>query len=262
MTGPITLVQLTDTHLLAQPQAELRGCIPWHTLQAVLTQLASHRPDGVLLTGDLADQGDAAAYRRLRSVMQALEIPVYWLPGNHDHLPTLQRVFRAPGFAGLRSIDLGTWRLLLLNSVLPQARFGEGYLAADQLHWLQTELSRHREQPTLIALHHHPVPTGIDWLDQMPVLNATDFLAIVDTFPQVRLVLFGHIHQALAQPRLAQPGQPAVVFYGCPSTCLQVTPAIATPHAHLPGFRLLSLLADGSHRTQVQRVHSVPIPHD
>ncbi|MEM8642022.1 MAG: metallophosphoesterase [Cyanobacteria bacterium P01_G01_bin.54] len=258
------LIQITDTHLLAEPTAQLRGCTPWQTLQDCLRQVTAHQPDGLLLTGDLADQGQPAAYAALAEAVGAIPLrggkpndcPVYWLPGNHDDVTQLQAQCPFPEWYGLQAVDLGAWRLLLLNSVLPQAKWGEGYLAADQLHWLRQELAGCPDRPTLIALHHHPIATGIDWLDQMPVQNADEFLAVLADFAQVRMVLFGHIHHALAQSRSLTPGADPIWFYGCPSTCLQVSPAQPGPDADLPGFRLISLSDDGHHQTRVQRVRT------
>lgn len=313
-----TLIQITDTHLLADPTAQLRGCNPWRTLQDCLRQVAKHQPDGLLLTGDLADQGQLAAYDSLITAVSTIGCPVYWLPGNHDDVTQLQTRLQsysdtppqpslcptdtlresqgegvsplnpsgrqAKGKGGLRgvmqsfhqsplaggkskwyglqAVNLGAWRLLLLNSVLPQAKWGEGHLAADQLHWLRQELASYPDRPTLVALHHHPVPTGIDWVDLMPVQNAADFLAILADFDQVRVVVFGHIHHELEQkrfpigeaPQTLTPDAAPVSFYGCPSTCLQVSPPQPVPDADLPGFRLLYLNPDGSHQTRVQRV--------
>jgi Icc protein len=252
MTGSITLAQITDTHLLTERAALLRGWDVWGGLQQVLARVSQQQPDGLLLTGDLADQGCPMAYGHLKDAIAALNLPVYWLPGNHDDLAVMQTVFHPSLMAATRSIDLGTWRLLLLNSVLPGARFGEGHLSWEELQWLETELTRHSQQPTAIALHHHPVPTGIDWLDQMQVQNAGAFLAMLGEFPQVRLVTFGHIHLELHYQH--QHRQSAIAFYGCPATGPQVLPPNATPDQHLPGFRLLTLFPDGSHQTQVQRV--------
>lgn len=273
-----TLIQITDTHLLADPTAQLRGCNPWQMLQDCLRQVVKHQPDGVLLTGDLADQGQPAAYDALVAAVSTIGCPVYWLPGNHDDVTQLQTQLRArlqiqppaSKWYGLQAVKLGAWRLLLLNSVLPQAKWGEGYLAADQLHWLRQELASYPDRPTLVALHHHPVPTGIDWLDQMPVQNAAELLGILANFAQVRVVVFGHIHQELVQeqfsvgeaPPTLTPSAAPIAFYGCPSTCLQVPPLQPVPDADLPGFRLLYLKANGSHQTRVQRVRSQVVTRD
>jgi Icc protein len=254
----LTLAQITDTHLLADPDAQLRGTPTWQTLQGVLKQVAHHQPDGLLLTGDLADRGDRVAYERLKQAIAPFQRPAYWLPGNHDDVATAEQVFHDPWLqgpegVGLRAIDLGPWRLVLLNSVKSSARCGEGDLAAPLLAALDHSLCQHPDQPTAIALHHHPVPIGIDWLDQIQLQNAADFWAILDPHPQVRVVLCGHIHFALHHHRPRAAGD-SIAVYGSPSTGSQLKHPNPTPDHHLPGFRLLTLHGDGRHDTRVVRV--------
>lgn len=273
------LAQITDTHLLADETTPLRGCYPLANLKAVLRQVHHRGPDLLLLTGDLADQGDRAAYQQLQSAIAPFPLPVAWLPGNHDRLDRLQASFQQPQHYGEgrpgRAVDLGySWRLLLLNSVWPGSSWGEGFLSAASLAWLQAELKAHGARPTAIALHHHPVPVGLDWVDQMQLRNAAELLELLAAFAQVRLVLFGHVHQEFQQQLALQSPMGArrsLWFYGCPATACQVMPAAqaavaavaagvqgsATPTnspAHLPGFRLFHLYGDGSHASQVHRV--------
>lgn len=253
MSRPILLAQVTDSHLLAHPTAQIRGCNPWLSFNAVLHQVVQCQPDGLLLTGDLAERGEADAYRHLVDAIAPLQLPSYWLPGNHDQLDTLQQLFQfLPASQGLKSIDLDSWRLILLDSVLPQAKFGEGYLSAQQLQLLRCYLTDPPTKPTLIALHHHPIPVGIDWVDQMQVQNAQKFLTLIDQFPNTKLVVFGHIHHEFEHQTVNNLG-----FYGCPSTCLQVTPAVTKSGFDQPGFRLFWLYEDGSYRTEVRRVNWV-----
>ena len=253
MTACLTLAQVTDTHLLEHPDDLLRGCHPLQNLKAVLHEVARHQPDGLLLTGDLADQGITVAYQHLQAALSGFHCPVYWLPGNHDALPNLQSVLQSAQYHPPQAIDLGEWRLLTLNSVLADAKFGEGFLAEGQLQWLSAELVCHPHQPTAVALHHHPVPTGIDWMDQISLQNADDLLAVLDSAPQVQMVLFGHIHHAL-QHSWQRSGGKTVEFLGCPSSCIQIEPPTQVADYDLPGFRLIHLYEDGQYCTQVQRV--------
>lgn len=184
------------------------------------------------------------------SAIAPLPLSAYWLPGNHDHLGTLQPILQSlPASQGLKSINLGTWQLILLDSVLPQAKFGEGYLSAQQLRQLRVYLTCHPAKPTLIALHHHPIPVGIDWVDQMQVQNSQDFLTLIEPFSNVKLVVFGHIHHEFKHQTAG-----GLSFYGCPSTCLQVTPVAVGNGSDQPGFRLFWLYGDGSYKTEVRRV--------
>ncbi len=250
MSRSILLAQLTDSHLLAQTTAQLRGCNPWQSFNAVLQQVVQHSPDGLLLTGDLAEQGEAKAYEQLVSAISPLNIPTYWLPGNHDHLPTLQHTFQSlPTSQGLQSVNLGTWQLILLNSVLPQAKFGEGHLSPQQLQQLRTTLNQHPNKPSLIALHHHPIPIGINWVDQIQLQTPQTFLTLLDQFPNVKLVTFGHIHHEFKHQMTS-----GLSFYGCPSTHLQVKPPQPALGQDQPGFRLFWLYSDGTYSTEVRRV--------
>lgn len=246
MPMSITIAQLTDTHLCCHPDAELRGCRPWHRLKAVVQRVAQVKPDYLLLTGDIADTGSASAYQQLIDLISPLQIPTYWLWGNHDCPSVMAEALVHPLFHAPPAVSLGNWQLVLLDSTLPTARFGEGEISRQSLQNLAKILES--EQPTLIALHHHPLPFGMDWLDQMQVQNADELLALIDRASQVQAVVFGHIHTAFHQQR----GN--THFYGSPSTCLQLDLPQATPKDKLPGFRLLHLHPDGTHQTEVHRV--------
>ncbi|MEO0942477.1 MAG: metallophosphoesterase [Cyanobacteria bacterium J06642_12] len=247
-----TLAQITDTHLLVNPDADLRDLATDRTFRAVLEDVVRHRPDGLLLTGDLAEEGAARAYQQLVDAIAPLQLPTFWLPGNHDCLPLMRRILRPPLFCGSpAAIALGNWQLLLLDSVLLEARYGEGRVSRETLEWLEAELQLQRHSPTLIALHHHPVPTGIGWLDLIQLENANDFLALVGRHPQVREIVFGHVHLELHRQR----GK--THFYGCPSTSHQVI--VGAFSARSPGYRLLTLNPDGTHSTEVHRIPQLAI---
>ena len=251
MTPPksFTLAQITDTHLLDHPSDQLRGCFTWRTLKTVLDDISTEPIQKILLTGDLADQGSLPAYQLLKELIIPLQRPTYWIPGNHDHLESMTKVLTEPLFLNDNAVTVGGWRLILLNSVLPTARWGEGYLSPQELSRLEAEL-HYFQLPTLILLHHHVLPTGVDWLDQIRLQNADQLTEIIDRYPQVRLILSGHVHLDSHQIRNH------THFYTTPSTCLQIMPADHGNGSELdwPGYRLLTLYPDGEHQTWVRRV--------
>ncbi len=243
------LAQITDTHLLDSPSSRLRGCQTWHTLKAVLDQIATETVHGILLTGDLADSGSRAAYQHLYDLLEPLQLPCYWIPGNHDQLAPLADTLVGPPFSAQKVLQGGGWHVILLNSVLTSAQWGEGYLTQQDLSQLETILES-SDKPTMLVLHHHVLPTGIAWLDQIRVQNSAQLLQLLDGYPQVQIVLTGHVHLASHQTRHD------THFYTTPSTCLQVIPSEVTPaqDLQLPGYRLITLDPDGSHTTVVRRV--------
>jgi Icc protein len=257
-TMTVKLAQITDTHLLSDREATMRGVATWHSLRRVLACVADQQPDAILLTGDLAHEGDPDAYDLLYDLVSALNIPAYWLPGNHDRPEVARdRLNRAP-FVTADQVTLGGWNLILLDSTLATATYGEGAISPDRLQRLRTQLDA-TDRPTAIALHHHPIPMQIDWLDTIGVTNASDLLAQLEpSAPStpveqakqspVKLVLFGHTHLEFTGDRHG------IQFYGTPSTCTQVLRDDATEMDKRPGFRWLELYPDGSHHSQVIRV--------
>jgi Icc protein len=247
---PLTIVQITDTHLFADRDKKLLGIATWYSLENILTKVTEIKPDILLLTGDLADQGELLAYQKLAQLLTPLQIPTYWLPGNHDQPELMTKILNSTYIFPDKSINLGEWQLILLDSLFPQAIYGEGKLTPYRLQWLQEELTK-TNKPILIALHHHPLPTGINWLDQISLQNNTEFIDLISSYSQVSLVIFGHIHLEFSAKR----GN--INYYGTPSSCTQVTPL--NPESCLewqqPGFRLLKLYPDGSHQTKVMRIN-------
>jgi Icc protein len=93
----------------------------------------------------------------------------------------------------------------------------------------------------MICMHHHPVPMGSHWLDRIGVANANEFWRLVDDFPHVRAVVWGHVHQRLDGRR----GD--VRLFATPSTGAQFLPASDTYaiDTRPPAYRSFRLHPDG-----------------
>ena len=160
MTRPFLLVQLSDPHIGAtwadgDPVARLRAGVE-------SVRRLPDAPDAVLMSGDLADNAADGECELVRELLAQLGVPFYVLPGNHDHRDTLRRYFDLPGAVGTPvqyAVDLGPLRLVVLDSTRPGEDRGE--LDADRLSWLDAELAGTPDRPTVLALHHPPVSTGI-----------------------------------------------------------------------------------------------------
>jgi 3',5'-cyclic-AMP phosphodiesterase len=198
MAKPFLLVQLSDPHI----GATWAGGDPVAGLAAAVEAVRHlpDAPDAVLMSGDLADHAADAEYETVRELLEQLASPLYVLPGNHDDRDTLRRHFDLPGGPGTPvqyAADLGRLRLVILDSTRPGEDPGE--LDVDRLSWLAAELARAPDRPTLIALHHPPVSTGVAAWDELG-LPAADRRALGDVLrrhPQVRRVVAGHVHRAM-----------------------------------------------------------------
>lgn len=240
------VLQLTDLHLYAEPGTALLGLDTRRSFEAVLARATADFPaaDLCLLSGDLSEDGSAAAYRYLAERMAGQPWPSRWLPGNHDDGSTLAAAL-AGRPEGERQLRVGTWQLLLLDSSVPGQ--AGGALGAAQRAWLAEALVAAGTAPVLVALHHHPVPCGTAWIDAQCIADAEAFWTLLAGHPQVRAVLCGHIHQAF--DRLHR----GVRVLASPSTCLQFEPGSPTFRLATsgPGYRWLRLHADGGLDTGV-----------
>jgi Icc protein len=252
--APLRVLQITDTHLFQGPSGRLLGLDTQHSLDLVLGQACSrHWPaDLVLATGDLVHDASTAGYERLRHQLGALGPPVYCVSGNHDESAQVTRLMDQGGVRTVPCAAHGGWAFALVDSTRP----GDdgGHLSATALALLAECLERHRQRHLLVCLHHQPVPMDSPWLDTMMVDNAAELFRLIDAHPQVRGVLWGHVHQAYDGERRG------VRLLACPSTCIQFLPrsqAFSLDPAP-PGYRWLELHRDGRIDTGVERLAAYP----
>lgn len=247
----VRVVQLTDTHLCSSRGGKLLGMDTDHSLQAVIDLLKKEQPNVDLLlgTGDLSDGGAPDAYYRLQDYFNQITGANYWLPGNHDSRPAMEAV--AAGSACLcGEVRLPRWQILLLDSQVPGEVGGE--LGEVELVSLDHSLQAAQQEGlyTLVCLHHQPVKIGSHWLDEQMVEDADEFFAILDRYPGVKGVLWGHVHQEIDTERNG------VRLLASPSTCVQFAAGSENFKADdkPPGYRWLELRPDGHIETGVSRV--------
>jgi 3',5'-cyclic-AMP phosphodiesterase len=133
---------------------------------------------------------------------------VYVLPGNHDDRRALHRHFGVPGANGepvQYSVDLGPLRLVVLDTTRPGQ--DPGALDAERLDWLDAELSSAPDVPTLIAMHHPPLVTGIPSWDEfgLPASDRRALGDVVQRHPQVRRLVAGHLHRTMTGELAGRP---------------------------------------------------------
>jgi Icc protein len=242
----VRLVQFTDSHLYGDESESLRGVATLPALTAALAQARARDwpPDAVLVTGDLV-QDDPGGYVHFRRVFGALGLPVLCLPGNHDEPEGMRRELTGEPFVLGGFVDLGRWRIVLLDSCIPGA--ASGALSADTLAALDAALGSAGTRHCMVCLHHHPVPMGSRWLDRVGLANAPEFLHIIDAHRNVRAIVWGHVHQSYDALRKG------VRLLATPSTCAQFLPNSDdfAVDRRPPGFRTFELRADGTLLTEV-----------
>ena len=251
--GTLRVLQLTDTHLYANPVGTLLGVNTLDSFQRVIAHFRDHHwpLDLLLATGDLVHDASPEGYALMAGILSSFQVPVFCLPGNHDVPQAMREHLKADRVSTAGVMDRGNWRFVMLDSVIPGEEGGR--LADDQLQLLEDALAS-SDRHTLICMHHQPIGVGSAWIDTMAIENPDPLFDIIDRYPHVRGVLWGHVHQTFEAWR----GK--VRLMASPSTCVQFAPR--TEHFQVdeepPGFRLLALLPDGGIRSEVVRVDEMP----
>ncbi|MYL22663.1 phosphodiesterase [Vreelandella massiliensis] len=244
------IVQITDAHLHADPLARSRTGVPLKQFKAVVEAAQAEHPDIVLVTGDVSQDETPASYTHAAEALRAFPCPWFWLPGNHDHVGLMEAEHPL-----LDEVDLDDWRMLLLNTQVPGQPHGE--LGPKRLAALAERLETDI-RPTLIAMHHPPVEVGARWLDAIGLEDREAFWQVLSAYRQVKLIVFGHAHQAFAQTQALGVGmsEGQAKVYGCPATADQFLPGaddFALDEASRPGYRVLELKGE-QWQTWVERV--------
>jgi Icc protein len=247
--------QITDLHI-APPghRVEKRYRTAWHLERAVAhIQALPYRPDVLLLTGDLVEEGTAAEYERLLTLLAPLSMPLYAIPGNHDTRNGLRAAFASPtvghGEFVQYTVEDYPVRLVALDTLIPGETGGE--LCAPRLDWLDARLAEAPEAPTMILMHHPPFLTGLGAMDRngtgLGLKGADQLGAIVARHRQIERIVSGHIHRPIC---MSWHGTTASV---APSTAHQIAldlgngaiPTIMEPpalqlHVWMPGHGLVT----------------------
>jgi 3',5'-cyclic-AMP phosphodiesterase len=238
------LAQLSDSHLRAGPDGDASAAALAATVAAV--QALDRPPDAVLVSGDLVDSGEPEQYARVRELLAPLPMPLHVLVGNHDDRALLRQAFDLPGRDDepiQHELRLGPLRLLCGDTV--QLGTDAGCYPPERLAWLAGALAADRETPTIVALHHPPLPIGIGGLDDLglPEVERAALAALLAEHPQVQRVICGHVHRTVFG---TVGGRPLMT---CPSTYLQARLDLRVPgdielRPETAGFALHAWLGD------------------
>lgn len=197
------IAQLTDLHI--RPPGMLFADII-DTLgflrRAVDRVLAlDPRPDVVLVTGDLTNDGEPEAYAQIRPELARLPMPVYAIPGNHDDregMLALEGVAEMGAGNGFRQfvVDLGGLRLIALDSLVPGE--GHGAFCPERAAWLEDALARSGTAPLLVMVHHPPGTAGIPFMDRINLRTTPEIDVIFRRHAQhIQRIVCGHVHRPI-----------------------------------------------------------------
>jgi 3',5'-cyclic-AMP phosphodiesterase len=200
----VRFVVLTDTHFVPRG-CMLYGLDPARRLSAAIEMINNDHPDidFVIITGDLAHNGERAAYEHLRSVLGGLGAPVILMLGNHDSRLEFRAAFpetiedHAGFIQSMRVFDDGT--MITLDTLNEGGRTHAGTLCASRLAFLERALKdAPPDRPLILFQHHPPFDTGLPHMDAIRLDNAEDEWEVIRRTRRPDFLFVGHVHRPIS----------------------------------------------------------------
>ncbi len=189
------IIQITDTHLFKNNETKMFEVSCNHNFDFVIEKISDSElndTDAIFLTGDLSQDESAESYYYLRKKIEKLGKPVYWIPGNHDSVETMENIFSQTTLFQ-RGMKLSTqfWDFIFINSKTDKR--DDGFVSSLELKRLAHELKLEKKNNKAIIMHHHPMPVNTPLIDNYILENRDDFWKVINDF-KVDLIICGHVH--------------------------------------------------------------------
>ena len=250
------IAHISDIHLPTKPGQKLKGAVPDANLieaVAVLKQ-QSPKPELIIIGGDLLEDGQKGNYDAIGDLFKDVQVPLHTVVGNHDDLKALKKsslVENSKSDRGYGSFDQGKLHFILLNTA--GTGKAHGNMDEEQLLWLSEDLWANQNKSVLIFMHHHPVDSGVPWLDKMRLENADVFWKIIPPYSKNILgVFFAHLHIQFSTVVRG------ILAASSPAVCFQYSANNDASKSELspeqPGFNLIDV------KEQQVRVRTVRFP--
>jgi Icc protein len=244
------IIQISDCHLFADShKVGYNNINSFRSLEAILDEVKVHRPDVLLVTGDISGDGTGKSYQHFIHLIHEAKIDcrVGIIPGNHDNQEQLT-AHVSEEYLWLHNPQLelpNQWHIHLLDT---QFQHTIGQIPEHSLTSLAEYVNLHPKDYHLLAAHHHPISCG-GWMDKHEWTNRQNFNAVVSQYPSIKGVVYGHIHMAIEQQK------DQCLYLACPSTCWQFANQESFATTDLkPGYRVINLLENGQITTSIHRI--------
>jgi len=182
------LVHISDTHISKFGQF----IEPMFDLAVKKINSLNPKPDVVVHTGDLTDNGVLSDYEFAAEKIKGIAARLVVAPGNHDERNFGQSLFKEVIGPMDHKIEIGKAVIFVLNS--PEPDRDEGRLGRRRQTYLEESLEDLSEDKIkVVAFHHHLVPVPYSGRETNVLEDAGDILDTVLKH-NVDLVLMGHRH--------------------------------------------------------------------
>jgi len=184
------IVHLSDIHLTQNGYEIWETNTMDHFNRAIELISELENIDAIIVTGDLSNDGSEWTYRYIDKAFQKVGIPTYCCPGNHDDIGLMLNEYHPLFYHIEPCAKIGGYKFVILNSAIPEMSRGE--LGIETFQFLRQQLDD-LAVPTIISFHHPAIEPG-GWLSRKLLENRKDFNDLIENYPNVKMVLYGHLH--------------------------------------------------------------------
>lgn len=197
---------MTDIHLTGEDRL-LYGISPKDRLDACFRHIKTHHADAdfVVITGDIANNGNAEAYRQLHDTAKESGLTVFVIPGNHDDTSNMCQIL--PEFSGnLNEVEAGVWRSSFIISEAGAFVFLDttsrdtihGMFDDNRAKILKDRLTFLNSPHVFLFMHHPPFEVGIPSMDMIRLLDPEPLYSALAPFKSnIRHIFLGHLHKTM-----------------------------------------------------------------
>ena len=196
------IAQLTDTHVVDPNSDEAMYVDNNGRVAEAIASINGESPAiaVVVATGDLTQWGTPEEFAKLGELTAALIPPILPLAGNHDNRDGMRRCFPTVPWVDAEHaswvVEVAHVRIIGLDSTMPGAPGAE--FDDERESWLRSVLAQPHDGPTLLAMHHPPFVTGIEWMDHAGFVGLDRFEAVLAEMGGVDRIQCGHFHRPMS----------------------------------------------------------------
>lgn len=209
----IRFIHISDTHIGPTKDFLLNGMNSFNGFSAVLQgiQELPFTPDFIIHTGDVIADPDVKSYELFASMVKNIDIPLYYVTGNHDDSMMLKS---SQAFGPKEDLmeeklvyrfEKNNHSFLVLDGRGPREIDPHGTISEEQINIIEGQLSTHPPssstsvgaRPMTIFIHFPLIPMDTKWIDRDMLLFEGEKLhrLFVKHKEKIAGVFFGHVHR-------------------------------------------------------------------
>ena len=195
-------LHLSDFHLVEDETTLSRAFNAKYILKNTVDKILGKKEDfgnldGVIITGDISDDGSTASYSDAYDILKELNLPLLAIPGNHDLRQPMMSYFAKD--IDIQNSEFFDWvyetsdTLIIGLDTLVEGQ-NHGMLRSESFNFLFEKLNQPTEKNIILAIHHPPIKTGIPFMDEIALKNSDELSECLGTANQPIRILCGHVH--------------------------------------------------------------------